>query len=130
MNFDLLKSEITNIITDLFPNSFLRIEMYTIGGESNGSMFIHFAHGKDKSEWLNGIIHNDKFHSQLWIHGGFNSKTGEIVGKLTTDAGIYGIRKDGKFLNLGFRKLKTNVTEEKIIKMIGTYFTNMFKEVK
>lgn len=128
MNFQDFQSEISNIIKSHFPNSYLHISGSSLGGRTNGSMFIHFAIGKDKSEWNHGIIHNDRGHTQIWIHGGFDVETGEVVGKLELQGSIIGyymknppIRTD----KCGWRNLKANVTDAKILKAIDSYFNKM-----
>lgn len=60
-----------------FPNSF--IEVSTEGALGSKDVTVWFAFGKDRSEWINGIIDNDPLRVIIDF-GHFDNKDGLLVG--------------------------------------------------
>lgn len=117
-------------IKKIFPKSFVKVQA---SGNLGTSIFVTFALGKDKSEWVSGIIHNDPLHHQWMI--GFNSfaENAFIKDKIEAEISIGGSMKtkpeEGSFMAFGRAKIgwrKKTDTPEKII----VHFTNYFKKMK
>jgi hypothetical protein len=130
--------KIENIIKAIFPNSFIKISINK--WERSGSIFIHFALGKDKNEWNQGIIDNDPLHTKLRLYGSIDSNTNNMKDKIKLEMvlgdSIILKEKDetgyrSKKVKIGFR---TSIgTPEKILKSIQNYFIkakNILKEYK
>lgn len=124
-------TSLENAIKKSFPRSFIRI-----GASKNlgSSISLTFALGKDKSEFANGIIHNDPLHHNLMIAWNQFAEDHFIKDKITLDkpniGGLLTIKPEaGSHMAYGRVKLglrKKTATPEGIIKYLDGYF----KEVK
>jgi hypothetical protein len=119
---DDVQTAIKKTIEKYFPNSYLRFDVSTLGPST--SLAIKFAIGKDKSEWTNGIIHNDPAYNIFWIHGAFDKTTLKVVKPLTLEASMVGFHK-GKNDKLGWRDIKKECTLDKIVKTFDNYFSKL-----
>lgn len=120
-------------IRKYFPKSFVRIQSSKNLGSS---IFLSFAIGKDKSQWLNGIFENDPVASKFMI--GFDSFADDkfikdkILAEIISGGSLTIKPEPGSHLafsrvKLGWRK-KT-ATPDKIIKHFENYFKKMKKIV-
>lgn len=55
MNIETIQANIKEGFLSVFPSSFVTINKHALGD----GFAAHFALGKNKNEWANGIIHND-----------------------------------------------------------------------
>jgi hypothetical protein len=117
--FDLV-TEIESTIKKICPDSYLSVKF---SNSLYPNITIVFAMGKDKTEWSNGIIHNDPCHTILSVDG--MSKDGEFKDTLTTERILGGGVYDSEYGShkIPFRK-KTVKSEQyqKIIDVISDYF--------
>lgn len=130
MTVDEFIKGLESVIKKSFPKSFVKVQA---SGNLGTSIFVTFALGKDKSEWQNGIIHNDPLHHQWMI--GFNSFTenafikDKIEAELSVGGSLTIQPEEGSHLALGRAKIgwrKKTAPPEKLI----PYFGNYFKKVK
>jgi len=119
-------AEIEKLIKSYFPNSYVKIKFSTDLGFP--SIFGYFALGKDKSEWTNGIIHNDPAHTVFSIYG--FDKTGQQLKSLTLNGSIYGYYGKNVKDKAGWRNIKSNGTQSTVLKALDKYFSNLDKLVK
>lgn len=115
---DALAADIEAAIKKSFPKSYVTSRFDNRLGSSIG---IRFALGKDKSEWSNGIIHNDPLHTIMMV--GFDQMTpeGKLGDKLTAEMSVGGSMWTGdERIKIGFRK-KTGAPKQ-IAPYIGKYF--------
>ncbi len=124
---DELAKEIENIIKKHFPNSL------TFAKFSNNlypSIRLTFALGKDKSQWSNGIIHNDPAH-HVFIIEGFD-KEGNLGEKIAIEghigSGVYTKPNASGKVTIPFRK-KTG-KPELVKKHIDAYFAKLKEAAK
>lgn len=122
-------SDIEIIIRKYFPNSLVNVRYSGAKGRITESITISFGLGKDKSEWSNGIWHNDPMWSIYFIHGleGSHSltKEGKLADKMQLTSSSAGniMTKDFKIIKVGFRKKTGNAMV--IVKHIDAYFKKM-----
>jgi hypothetical protein len=124
-----MASDIQDTIQKIFSKSFVSARF-----QSNiaPGITLFFALGKDKSEFENGIVHNDPMHHVIHIGTGEFGENGEIPNKIKMDAGIggklYVLGKEtmsGDRIKLGWRM--KNGTPEQIVKTLKDYFTKARK---
>lgn len=120
-----LAKEIENVAKKYFPESYVRASFDT---KISPSIHLKFAIGKDKSEWSNGIIHNDPAHNSILIWG--FDKEGNQKSELTMSSSTAGYSnwKTGTKNRCGWRDIKKGGTAAKILKALDNYF-NKLKEV-
>jgi hypothetical protein len=125
-----LKDRIETAIHDRFPNSYIHMKESNLGGSSRPGLVVSFALGKDNTEWPAGIVHNDRGHTQFWIHGKRN-EAGRIT-DLELSGSIYGYRdeKTHKSDKIGWRDIKKPTDIDGVMKNITKYFDNMKNAVQ
>lgn len=118
-------------VKKIFPKSFIQI--YS-GKNLGSSITFKFALGKDKSEWNNGIIHNDPlFHT--WMIGwesfqddGFTKD--KIPAELSVGGSLAIKPEEGSYMAQGRAKIgwrKKTAPPDKIIQHFISYFKKMKK---
>lgn len=119
-----------NAVKKIFPKSFVKINASTNLGSS---IHMVFALGKDRSEWINGIIENDPlFHRFMIGWNSFQEDTfikDKIVAELSVGGNLKILPDEGSHLAQGRIKIgwrKKTAPPDKIIQ----HFTNYFKKVK
>jgi hypothetical protein len=130
MTVDEFVKKLEATIKKIFPKSYIQIYASKNLG---ASITFRFALGKDKSEWVNGIIQNDPlFHT--WMIGWNSFTEGHFIkDKIEADMSVGGTLKikpeEGSYMAFGRVKIgwrKKTDTPDKIIK----HFDNYFKKVK
>ena len=113
-------------ISKSFPKSGIAIRHSTNLGSS---ISLRFTLGKDKSEWANGIVHNDPMHHVFSIAYGQIDKDGNLAEKIKIELPMVGgwlqISSKNPHLasdrvKIGWRK-KTG-TPEQVLAHLGKYF--------
>jgi hypothetical protein len=117
-----LATEIENTIKKYFPESFVRAKF---GTDISPSIAIKFAIGKDKSEWSNGIIHNDPAHTSILVWG--FDKDGNQKSDLTMSSGTAGYSnwKTKTKDRCGWRDIKKGGTATKVLKALDNHFSKL-----
>jgi hypothetical protein len=117
-----LADQITATIKKHFPNSGVNVKFSS--GIAN-SITGHFAIGKDKSEWANGIIHNDPAHTIFHVYG--FDKDGNQKGGLELTGSIYGYNNYSTKVKdkAGWRNIKSGGSASTVIKALDKYFSNL-----
>lgn len=64
---DKLAGDIRKSIFSIFPSSYVDVKFRTTLGSPAVDIF--FLLGKDKSEWINGIEHNDPAYTRISVYG-------------------------------------------------------------
>jgi len=123
-----LAEELDDVIRLIFPQSYVNVRFNTSLGSS---ISIKFALGKDKSEYSNGIIHNDMLYHIIWIghsRGTEITKEGVLNEPLSLDISLGGaIRVNEKRVKLGWRN-KKKATRAQVVEHVKKYFKKV-KEV-
>lgn len=128
-----LAADIGKAIKKHFKKSFINSRVAKMLGKA---IVVTFALGKDKSEWSNGIIDNDKAFHKFMIHlsdssGSYLGDDGSLPDKLTIEmlqgGSIYGPNFTGS-AKVGWRK-KTG-SPEAIVKHMDKYFEKLRKTIK
>jgi hypothetical protein len=120
-------SSLESAIKKSFPKSLVRVQASKNLGSSIG---VTFALGKDKSEWANGIIHNDPLHHVLMIGWNEFAEDAFLKDKITLDKPNIGgslkvLPEEGSYMAFGRVKLgfrKKTAPPEGIVKHLGNYF--------
>lgn len=124
-----LKDTITAIVRERFPESYLAFKESTLGGEHRPSLAVYFAIGKDKTEWANGIIENDRGHTIFLVHT--NRDKEGAISNLTLKGRNYGYYTPGKPTDrLSWRNINNPTNIAGIEKNLTKYFTNMKEAVQ
>lgn len=131
MTVDEFIKKLEDGVKKIFPRSFIQI--YS-GKNLGSSITFKFALGKDKSEWNNGIIHNDPlFH--VWMIGwesfqdnGFTKD--KIPAELSIGGSLAVRPQEGSYMAQGRAKIgwrKKTAPPDKIIQHFIAYFKKMKK---
>ena len=114
---------LTSEIKSIFPDSYARSSISTLGGEP--SLMVNFCLGKDKSVWINGYKENDPWNRHFWIHD-IGTKDGALNPKITIkcDGGNRFRMEGGTILKTGWMK-KTGTPDE-----IKAHVVKFFKKFK
>jgi hypothetical protein len=120
-------NELDKTIKDIFPKSYVRVSNKAAFG--NDSINITLLLGKDKSEFENGISHNDPLQETIWIHECIDDN--ENIKDIITAENPYGGR---LHLNDYSSKVKTGwrnktTSPQKMIDYLKKYFENVKKIV-
>jgi hypothetical protein len=123
-----LAAAIQKAILSIFPDSYVSAKFSTRLGES---IAIFFLLGKDDSEWINHIEHNDPAYTRLYVYG--VGKDGSTTKPLTLDrsnfSGITIKPEDTRYaygrLKVPFRKVTGD--SDVILKGIKSYFEKLKK---
>jgi hypothetical protein len=130
MTVDEFTAKLKSTIKKHFPKS--KVEAWS-STNLGSSISLSFALGKDKSEWVNGIIENDPLLHRFMI--GWNSFAegrfikDKIQAELTIGGSMLVEPEEGSRMAYGRKKIgwrKKTDTPEKII----THFDNYFKKMK
>lgn len=123
-----LANEIENVVKKYFPESYVRSKFEQGLGNNQGLVSLKFAIGKDKSEWVNGIIHNDPAHASILVWG--FDKDGNQKDNITMSSttACYSNYKTGVKSKCGWRDIKKGGTVSKVLKALDNYFAQL-KEV-
>jgi len=131
MHVNELIPDIESAIRSIWPDAFLDVN-FTVG--IYPTINIYFAIGSDKSQWSNGIIHNDPGHHRLTI-GGVDrygiTEGGEIEGDVELIRQLGGGISDKSFSTqkVPFRKKKVSPDKVKtLVPAIKTYFERLKKK--
>jgi len=123
--------ELESTIKKIFPKSYIQVQASTNLGSS---IHLQFALGKNKSEWENGIIHNDPLHHKWMI--GWNSSTeghfikDKIEAELLIGNSLSIKPEEGSYMAQGRVKIgwrKKTAPPDKLIKYFGDYFKKVKK---
>ena len=120
-------SDLEKVIKKSFPKSSVKVGITGLSGES---LLIKFSLGNGKSEYPNGIIHNDPVHTHIWIfdllpfdpNKKYKVELGGIGGSITT--------KPEEDSYLAYDRVKTgwrsfSATPDKIVTKIDKYFSKV-----
>lgn len=141
----ILREEISNVhdfvskleaaIRKVFPKSYVEVRASSNLGKSIG---VRFALGKDKSEWVNGIIQNDPLFSS-WMVGwqSFDDEGNwtkdKIEAELSTGGTLKIIPEPGSHMAFSSAKIgwrKKTAPPDKIIQHFANYFKKAKKVLK
>ncbi len=115
-----MAEEIGKEIQKIFPKSAV---LSRFSKNLTTGITVYFTLGKDKSEYANGISHNDPMHMTIFIGTGEFGEQGEIPNKLQLDishAGVLHLDNFAKKIKFGWRNKKGS--PEQIVKTIVDYF--------
>lgn len=124
-------SKLESTIKKIFPKSFIRV---AASKNLGSSIDVTFTLGKDKSQWENGIIHNDPLHHKWMV--GWNSFVEDsfVKDKIEAEISLGGSLtvepEEGSHMAFGRVKIgwrKKTSPPDKIIKHFENYFKKMKK---
>lgn len=124
-------SNLESTVKKIFPKSFILSKASTNLGSS---ISLVFALGKDRSEWVSGIIENDPLFHRFMI--GWNSFAegrfikDKIEAELSTGGSLKINPEQGSHMAFGRAKIgwrKKTDTPDKIVDYIGNYFKKVKK---
>lgn len=123
-----LSEAIIAIAKERFPDSSIRTQESSLGGQYRPSLTVAFALGKDRSEWPNQIKENDRGYTVFLVH--CKRDDNNIISDLTLNGGISGYRdpQTHKRDKLAWRDIKKPTNIDGVLKNIAKYFDSM-KEV-
>lgn len=120
--------ELETELQSIFPDSLVHMGYSTLGGGL--SVNYELLMGKDKSEWANGISHNDPVQYVLWLHD-LGDNDGKLVNNIEVTANQNSVlaKPTDKYsaysrIKLPFRK-KSGSPEQ-----IKKYIIDLYKKVK
>lgn len=119
-------NKIEETIKKYFPDSYIVVtDKGMLGGDS---ILIKFAFGKDKSEWENGIIHNDNGWMHIWLHESF-TKDGKMKPMIDVESDTAGRINtiDRESIKTGWRNKKG--TPDQILSHIDKFFAKLKQTV-
>ena len=129
---DKLADDIRKSILSTFPSSYVNVKFRTTLGSPAVDIF--FLLGKDKSEWINGIEHNDPAYTRISVYG--IDKEGAINKPLSLNmstGGSFFVKSTEPHLAYGKVKVpfrKTTGDQAAILKGVKTYFDRLKKSLQ
>lgn len=126
---EILASDLQEVVLSIFPDSYVKTKFSISLGES---ISIFFLLGKDSSEWVNHIEHNDPAYTRLYVYN--MNKDGSITKPLTLERsdssrGIL-IKSEDRNYSFGHLKVpfrKVTGDPDVIVKGVKIYFEKLKK---